>query len=56
MQLLAALICYVNFLLNGFISTVKKTQKKKEKTLSLAALKNTGEKILPYFIMYSHSY
>lgn len=31
MQLLAALICYVNFLLDGFISTVKKdTEKERE--------------------------
>lgn len=29
MQILTALICNVNFLVNGFISTVKKQQEKK---------------------------
>lgn len=53
MQILTALICNVNFLVNGFISTVKKQQ---EKNVPLAVLKNTRSKIFPCFILYFHNY
>lgn len=56
MQFLAALICNVNFLVNGFISTVKKQQEKKKENVPLAVLKSTRSKILPSFILYFHNY